>query len=145
MFTGCAEQSQAQGENALRNGIDQWRKYLKPGGYITVSDASWLTPERPAEIEVFWRDTYPEIDTVSAKVAQMEKAGYVPVASFVLPETCWTDQFYDPQVSAQKKFLEKYAGNKTAEDLIENQRHEAALYETYKAFYGYAFYIGKKI
>jgi len=38
-----------------------------------------------------------------------------------------------------------YAGNKTAEELIENQQHEAELYYKYKEFYGYVFYIGKKI
>jgi len=32
-----------------------------------------------------------------------------------------------------------------AGDLVENQRHEAELYYKYKDFYGYAFYIGKKI
>ena len=75
----------------------------------------------------------------------MEKAGYIPVAAFVLPEECWTEHFYVPQVSAQEKFLSKYSGNKTAEKLVENQRQEAELYYRYKEFYGYAFYIGKKI
>ena len=32
-----------------------------------------------------------------------------------------------------------------AEELVENQRHEAELYNKYKEFYGYVFYIGKKI
>ena len=34
---------------------------------------------------------------------------------------------------------------KKSEELIENQRHEAELYHKYKKFYGYVFYIGKKI
>jgi hypothetical protein len=50
-----------------------------------------------------------------------------------------------PQVFAQDKFLKKYAGNKTAEDLVRNQRHEAEMYKKYKEYYGYVFYIGKKI
>ncbi|MDP4289678.1 MAG: SAM-dependent methyltransferase, partial [Bacteroidota bacterium] len=74
-----------------------------------------------------------------------QKAGYIPVAIFVLPENCWTDQFYALQIPVQEIFLKKYAGNKTAEELVENQRHEAQLYYKYKAYYGYVFYIGKKI
>ncbi|EFK07292.1 conserved hypothetical protein [delta proteobacterium NaphS2] len=35
--------------------------------------------------------------------------------------------------------------NKAAVEFIENQRHEAQLYYKYKAYYGYVFYIGKKI
>ncbi len=75
----------------------------------------------------------------------MQKAGYVPVATFILPENCWTEHFYAPQVLAEEVFLKKHAGNKVAEDFIANQRHEAQLYYKYKAFYGYVFYIGKKI
>jgi hypothetical protein len=50
-------------------------------------------------------DAYPEIDTIPNKVAQMQKAGYIPVASFILPENCWTEHFYAPQVAAQEAFL----------------------------------------
>ena len=126
-------------------GLQQWRKFLKKGGFIAVSEASWFTEERPAEIDAFWQDAYPEIDTIANKVSQMQKAGYIPIATFVLPEECWTDHFYLPQVSAQERFLKKYAGNKTAEKFVKNERREAQLYAQYKAFYGYVFYIGKKI
>ena len=34
---------------------------------------------------------------------------------------------------------------KTAEEFITSQRYEAELYKKYKAYYGYMFYIGKKI
>lgn len=126
-------------------GLNEWREYLKTGGYIVVSEGSWFTDTRPDEINDFWMDAYPEIDTIPNKVAQMQKAGYIPVASFIVPEYCWTEDFYAPQVAAQEKFLKKYAGNKTAEEFIANQRHETQLYHKYKEFYGYVFYIGKKI
>jgi SAM-dependent methyltransferase len=129
----------------FERGLNEWRKFLKPGGYVAVSEASWFTNERPDEIEQFWKDAYPEMDTIPNKVAQMQNAGYIPVAAFILPENCWTENFYVPQVAAQKTFLQKYKGNQAAEDLIANERHEAQLYDKYKAFYGYVFYIGKKI
>jgi ubiquinone/menaquinone biosynthesis C-methylase UbiE len=129
----------------FERGLNEWRKFLKTGGYIAVTEASWFTAERPAEIEAFWMDAYPEINTIPAKVTQLQKAGYIPVASFILPETCWTDNFYAPQVVAQETFLEKYAGNKTAEEFIANERREAQLYYRYKEYYGYVFFIGKKI
>lgn len=129
----------------FERGINEWRKFLKPGGYIAVSEASWFTGERPDEINKFWNDAYPEIDTIPNKVAQMQQAGYVPVATFIFPETCWTENFYAPQVRAQEVFLKKHAGNKTAEEFIANQRHEAQLYYKYKPYYGYVFYIGLKI
>ncbi|MFW5821372.1 MAG: class I SAM-dependent methyltransferase [Bacteroidota bacterium] len=128
----------------FERGINEWKQYLKTGGYIAVSEASWFTLERPAEIDEFWKDAYPEIDLISNKVSQMEKAGYIPVATFILPENCWTEHFYEPQVSAQIEFLKEHAGNKTAENLIASQRHEAELYYKYKEYFGYVFFIGKK-
>ena len=129
----------------FERGLREWKQFLKPGGYLAVTEASWFTDERPDEITAFWRDAYPEIDTIPNKIWIMQKTGYIPVASFILPENCWTEHFYDHQTEAQKKFLDKYKGNQTAEELVANQRHEAQLYARYKAFYGYVFYIGKKV
>jgi ubiquinone/menaquinone biosynthesis C-methylase UbiE len=129
----------------FERGLNEWRKFLKRGCYIAVSEVSWFTEKRPDEISEFWKDAYPEINTVSNKVAQMQKAGYIPVATFILPENCWTEHFYAQQVSAREVFLKKHAGNKAAEELVANQTHEAQLYYKYKEYYGYVFYIGKKI
>ena len=129
----------------FERGLKEWRKFLKKGGYVAVSEATWFTLERPSEIREFWEEAYPGIDTISNKVAQMERAGYVPQATFILPENCWTEHFYAPQAEVQKSFLEKHAGNKAAEGFIGNQRHEMALYEKYKEHYGYVFYIGRKV
>ncbi len=129
----------------FERGFREWREYLKPGGYIAASEATWFTAERPAEIHDFWMAHYPEIDIIPNKVAQVQKAGYIPVATFALPSTCWTEDFYAPQAKAQDEFLKKYAGNRTAEDLISSQRHEMQLYDKYKHYYGYVFYIGKKM
>lgn len=129
----------------FERGLNEWKQYLKKGGYIAVSEASWFTAERPAEIHDFWMAHYPEIDTIPNKVAQMQRAGYVPVAIFVLPENCWTEHFFTPCSKAQEVFLKKHAGNQAVEELIAGQRHEKVLYDKYKEFYGYTFYIGKKI
>jgi SAM-dependent methyltransferase len=126
-------------------GLLEWHKFLKKGGSIAVSEASWFTEDRPAEIKEFWNDAYHEIDTIPKKVAQMQKTGYIPVATFTLPENCWTEHFYTHQVALQETFLKKYTGNKTAETFIASQRYESQLYHRYKEFYGYVFYIGRKI
>ena len=129
----------------FEEGLKEWRKFLKKGGYVAVSEASWFTEDRPSEIDEFWQDAYPGIDAIPNKVGSLQRAGYMPVASFIIPENCWTEHFYDPQVEAQETFLKKHAGNRDAEDFIANQRHETQLYQKYKEYYGYAFYIGKKL
>ncbi len=128
----------------FENGLKLWRSYLKERGYIAVTEATWFTPERPAEINDFWMEAYPEIDTIAVNITKMQHAGYTPIAHFVLPDTCWTDQYYASQEAAREAFLKEYAGNVAAIDLIASQRHEESLYEKYKDYYGYVFYIGQK-
>ena len=137
-------------EDAIANigfekGLNYWKGFLKQNGYIAVTYESWLTDERPAEIEKWWMDAVPEIDTVGHNVSIMQKAGYIPVAAFTLPESCWIDNCFLPQQARQAGFLRKHAGNKMAENMIAFMRREAALYLKYKQYYGYVFYIGKKI
>jgi ubiquinone/menaquinone biosynthesis C-methylase UbiE len=129
----------------FERGLNEWRRYLKKGGYVAVTEASWFTEARPEEIFNFWNDAYPEIDTIPNKIAVLQKAGYIPLASFILPEYCWTDNFFAPQVKRQQEFLDKNSGNRFAEELVSNMRHESILYDKYKEYYGYVFYIGKKI
>lgn len=128
----------------FKRGLNEWVKLLKKGGYIAVTEASWFTSKRPTEIESFWMDAYPEIDTIPNNVAVMQDAGFIPVATFILPDICWTDHFYIPQKKAQELFLEKHKGNEMAEQLIANERREAQLFEKYGHYYGYVFYIGRK-
>lgn len=129
----------------FERGLNEWKRYLKKGGYVAVTEASWFTDERPREIDDFWMKAEPGIDTIPHKVARMQEAGYVPVAAFILPENCWTEHYFAPQVEVREKFLKKYAGNRTVERFVAFGRHEAELYHKYKEFYGYVFYIGKKI
>jgi len=149
-YFGAEELDLVWSEGAIYNigferGLTEWRQALKPGGYIAVSEASWFTDERPAEIDEFWMQEYPGIDTIPNKVLQMQEAGYVPIATFVLPENCWTDNYYVPQVKVQQAFLEEHADNSAAVGFIESMQHEAEMYDKYKQYYGYAFYIGKKL
>ena len=41
--------------------------------------------------------------------------------------------------------MKKYPGNETVEAFVSENRDEVELYEKYKQYYGYVFYIGKKI
>ena len=128
----------------FERGLNEWRKFLKQGGYIAVTENTWFSEERPAEIQDFWQKAYPEIDTISNKVAQMQKAGYLPIATYILPETIWTD-YYTWQTLRRESFLKKYEGNNAIEEFVASMRYEAELYYKYKTYYGYMFYIGKKI
>lgn len=127
------------------HGLSYWHNFIKKGGYVAVSEATWLTPNRPEEIEKFWNSAYPGIADISYKTNEMLKSGFSPVACFVLPEECWIENFYKPQKTAQKLFLQKYDNHSAARDLVANEIKESDYYNRYKEYYGYVFYIGKKL
>ena len=137
--------TKAEIEKIFEKGLNHWKKFLKKDGYLAVSYESWFTNERPAEIEKWWVDAVPEIGTISHAISIMQKTGYIPVAAFALPESCWLDHYFIPQKARQEEFLKTHAGNKTVENMIAFMRREAELYLKYKQYYGYVFYIGKKM
>ncbi len=66
-------------------GVSAWRRFLKPGGKLIVSEITWLSATRPAELQSHWEAEYPEIDVASAKIGLLERHGYSPEGYFALP------------------------------------------------------------
>ena len=128
----------------FEKGIKNWKRFLKTGGLLVVSEITWITAARPPEVQEYWENEYPEIDTASSKIGILEKNGYSPVAYFVLPEHCWLDNYYRPLQGSFEGFLKRNGYSEKAQALVNAEKKEIALYETYKAHYSYGVYIAKK-
>lgn len=129
----------------FEDGIKKWKDFLKPGGYMAVSEITWKTNSRPAEIEEYWNTEYPQIDTASNKIRILEENGFSPIGYFILPESSWLDNYYQPMEERFDYFLKKHRYSKDAKRLIEVEREEISKYKKFKNFYSYGFYIAKKI
>ncbi len=126
-------------------GVREWRRFLKTGGILAVSELTWLTEHRPAELEAYWRAQYPEVDTASAKLAVLERQGYTPLGYFVLPRRCWLDGYYRPLQQRFPAFLKTHGNSPAARAIVEEQQQEIELYERYGDYFGYGFYIARKV
>ena len=129
----------------FENGVKEWRQFLKPNGYLVVSEISWLTDQRPKEVEQYWNQAYPEIDTFSNKIRVLGKNGFAPTAFFVLPQSCWIDNYYKPMQERIQQFLDNHGHSKSAKNFVAAERKEIEHYEKYKDFYSYGFYIARKL
>ena len=129
----------------FEKGLSLWRKYLKANGYIAVSEISWLTDTRPEEIEQYGVNAYSEIDTIENKLSVIEKCGYTSVAHFALDDKCWIDNYYQPLLENAEAFLKKYNYADEVKEFVEAGKVEADLYNRFKDYYSYVFYIVKKI
>ena len=128
----------------FENGVRQWGRFLKPGGVIAVSELTWLTASRPAELEEHWRSQYAEVATASSKMAVLERNGYTPIGYFPLAQHCWLDAYYLPMQRRFPAFLAKHGSNAAARAVVAAEELEIALYAQYRDYVGYGFYMARK-
>lgn len=128
----------------FEKGMKQWKDFLKVGGYLAVSEITWITPSRPKEIEDFWKAEYPEVDTASRKISQLENNGYALTGYFYLSPESWMDHYYTPLQANFEGFLRRHHHAPLAKKVVEAHRMEIELYQKYKEYYSYGFYIAKK-
>ncbi|MDO5602843.1 MAG: class I SAM-dependent methyltransferase [Oscillospiraceae bacterium] len=129
----------------FEKGLAHWHGYLKKNGYVAVTCPSWFTSQRPPIVEKFWSNAGSHLDPIGHNIDILQQCGYQFIASFILPETCWTDHYYIPREAALQSLLKKYNDDETVKAFVAENRDEVALYEKYKQYYGYVFYIGKKV
>jgi len=121
--------------------VSAWKRFLKPGGKLVVSEITWLSAERPQEIQDHWQKEYPEIDVASAKIDILERHGYSPEAYFVLPPHCWLANYYRPLQSRFEAFLERHGRSDQAKAIVDAEQHEITLYKQYRDYFSYGVYV----
>ena len=128
----------------FEEGVKAWRPLLRPGGFLVVSEISWFTDSRPKDLETYWYGAYSQIDTMQNKSSILERYGFRLVSSFKLPEYCWIENYYNPIRDYIPEFLEMNKNSSGAKKLVDELTEEIEMYEKYKDFYGYGFYIAQK-
>jgi SAM-dependent methyltransferase len=129
----------------FENGVKSWRRFLKPGGVLVASELTWTTDVRPPELRAHWEREYPEVGTASAKMRVLERHGYSPLGYFVLPESCWMENYYRPLQAGFGDFLRRHGHSAAALAVVTEQEHEIALFQVHKAFFGYGVYVAKRV
>jgi SAM-dependent methyltransferase len=128
----------------FERGVRSWRALLRAGGVLAVSELTWLTHERPAELDEHWTHEYPEVATASAKFAVLEQQGFTPIGYFVLPEPCWLDHYYRPLQHRFDDFLNRHGHSDAARAVVDAEQREITLYERYSPYVGYGFYVARR-
>jgi len=129
----------------FENGIQLWRPYLKPGGILAVSELTWLTNQRPAELDHYWQVAYPEVATAATKIQALERHGYALTGYFALPPECWIATYYRPLQERFAGFLAANNHSDAAQALVAEEEREIALYQRYQNYVSYGFYIARRV
>ncbi|NKI35573.1 methyltransferase domain-containing protein [Wenzhouxiangella sp. XN79A] len=129
----------------FERGVRDWRRLLKPGGVLVVSEITWTTSSRPDDLQVFWDEVYPEIDLASAKIGVLEQAGYSPIGYFTLPPECWLEGYYRPLEKGFDAFLERHGNSPAARGIVQREHEEIERYRRCGAHYSYGMYIARRL
>ncbi|PYN11235.1 MAG: SAM-dependent methyltransferase [Candidatus Rokuibacteriota bacterium] len=63
----------------FEQGLRAWKRLLKPGGAIAVTEVSWLGPPIPDDVRRFWTAAYPAMTDTAGNLRTIEMAGYAPL------------------------------------------------------------------
>ena len=77
----------------FEKGLREWKPLIKQGGYLVVSELSWFKPDAPDELHTYLEGEYPAIKNIAENMEIIRQADYDEVASFILPESGWWDNF----------------------------------------------------
>ncbi|SHL51813.1 Methyltransferase domain-containing protein [Desulfatibacillum alkenivorans DSM 16219] len=127
----------------FEKGIHSWSPLLAPGGYLAVTEATWLKSEPPARVKQFWDEGYPLMKNIEGNLDIIQACGGEIIGHFVLPESAWWDHYYGPLEKRLEILEEKWADNPAGQEVLAMERTEIDLFKNYSDYYGYVFYVAR--
>jgi len=125
--------------------LSDWRRFLRPGGFVAFSELVWLRPDPPAEAAAFFAEEYPAMTDIDTNVRMIRAGGYQPVGHFTLPDSAWWQHYYTPLEAKLPGLMETYAGDDEALGVIEMTRREIAMRRLGGHAYGYEFFVCRTV
>lgn len=128
----------------FREGLSYWKEFLKVGGYIGVTEISWLSEDPSEDAIEFWGMEYPDMGTIEENKEVISNLGFECTGTFVLPENAWWNAYYHPLEMRVEELKKEYSENSAALEILEMIKSEISLYRNYSDDYGYVFYLMRK-
>lgn len=123
--------------------LNDWKRFLRPGGCMVISEAVWLRQDVPKALADFWKEAYPNMQSVEDNLSIIRTVGYSILGHFTLPEQCW-ETFYNG-METHLMPLEKTCGtHPDGRAILDISFQEIDLYRRYPGYYGYEFFILQK-
>lgn len=126
-------------ENALR----EWRKLIKPRGYIVFSELLWLTDNPPDEAKEFFDHEYPAMRNIEYNKELIKQSGYRLIQNFTIEENAWWNNYYSPLEAKLPALRAKYINNEQALSFINVTATEIEIRRKFGSAYGYEFFVAQ--
>lgn len=122
-----------------KDALTGWRTWLRPRGYLVVSDAVWATDDPPEEALQFWSREYPEMSTATALSALAREHGFEVVETFAAGPQAWAE-YYEPLAQRVALVLSSNAAPEM-QSVAEAVNEEIRMWEEYGEAVDYQFFV----
>jgi ubiquinone/menaquinone biosynthesis C-methylase UbiE len=92
----------------FKKGLEKWRRFLKPGGYLVVHD---------------------ELKSEKKRLKQVSASGYELLTHFMLNEDIWWNEYYAPLEREVKKLYREHADNPAILAGLEKEQREVKMFK----------------
>lgn len=116
--------------------LASWRRLVRAGGTLVLTEAEWLTPSPAPGAREFWDAGYPAMRTTAGNVDAAQRAGWTVAATYVLPASDW-DAYYGPL----RARIDELAGEGVPAELLAVVAEEIGVRERHGDDYGYTGYV----
>jgi SAM-dependent methyltransferase len=121
----------------LEKGLRYWRGFIRPGGYLALSDLVWFTDNPSPEAAEFIAGECPNLMNEEQAPGLARDCGYSVIDSFRLPDSVWWTHYYNPLSAHLDQIGGRSRSDAEAEDLIARLRKEIEMFRKYSTEYGY--------
>ena len=125
--------------NALRD----WRKFIKPGGFLVIHEAIWLRPNPPDDIARHWQQKHGTLHTASHLREEIRTHGYELIEWFALPSQLWWDDYFEPLERLLRGPKDRRQ-DPELQSLISDQQRDVEMFRKSDTWYGSAFFVMRK-
>jgi len=125
--------------------LKEWRRFLKPKGFLVAHEMTWARPDTPQEVYNYWKGLAASgIRTVTEYLKQIPACGCDVVGYFTLPEDAWWIEYYGPLQNRIQELRLKYINDSMALEVLNKEQHEIDLSRKYHQWFGSTFFVMQK-
>ncbi|WFN35252.1 class I SAM-dependent methyltransferase [Methanogenium sp. S4BF] len=128
----------------IENAVRYWKKLLKPGGYMMISDVFWFTDTPSDEAREFFAEFHPAMMLEDKGFEIIRNAGLELAGSFRLPSRVWEETFYGKMRGKLGELEEEYADDEGALMVIGGLKRQAEIFEKYPDEFGNTYLVMRK-
>lgn len=121
------------------NALETWRPAIFPGGYLALSELTWLVDSPPPKARAFFSTEYPAMQTDAQNLQTIEAAGYRLLSSLTLPRQAWVTGYYAVLAPRAQALLEH--PSQDVRQYAREMLREIEVFEQDNESYAYVFYV----